>query len=49
MLKITEVAEIFSVSRQTILAWIKKGKIKAVKIDRLYLIEASEIKRIKGE
>ena len=48
MLKITQVAKMFGVSRQTILTWINKKKIKAIQVDRCYLVEEEEIKRIKA-
>lgn len=43
MLTVTEVANKFSVSRQTVLKWIKKGKIKAVKVDKVYRIPKEQI------
>lgn len=35
---IEELTEKFGVSRQTVSAWIKKGKIKVIKIDRKVFI-----------
>ena len=43
MLTVTEVAKTFSVSRQTVLKWINKGKIKAVKVDKVYRIPKKQI------
>lgn len=36
----------FSVSRQTVLKWIKTGKIKAVKVAKVYRILKEEIDRL---
>ena len=46
MLTVTEVAKQFSVSRQTVLKWINNGKIKAVKVVKVYRIPKEEIDRI---
>ena len=46
MLTVTEVAKMFSVSRQTVLKWINKGKINAVKIVKVYRIPKEEIDRL---
>ena len=43
MLTVTEVANMFSVSRQTVLKWINNGKIKAVKVVKVYRIPKEEI------
>lgn len=43
MYTVTEVANKFSVSRQTVLKWINKGKIKAVKVDKVYRIPREQI------
>lgn len=43
MYTVTEVAKQFSVSRQTVLKWINKGKIKAVKVDKVYRIPREQI------
>ncbi len=43
MYTVTEVAKTFSVSRQTVLKWINKGKIKAVKVDKVYRIPKEQI------
>ena len=46
MLTVTEVAKMFSVSRQTVLKWIKTGKIKAAKVVKVYRIPKEEIDRL---
>lgn len=46
MYTITEVAKMFSVSRQTVLKWINNGKIKAVKVVKVYRIPKEEIERL---
>ena len=46
MYTVTEVANIFSVSRQTVLKWIKTEKIKAVKVVKVYRIPKEEIDRL---
>ena len=46
MLTVTEVAKQFSVSRQTVLKWINNGKIKAVKVVKVYRIPKEEIDRL---
>lgn len=46
MYTVTEVANKFSVSRQTVLKWIKTGKIKAVKVVKVYRIQNEEIDRL---
>lgn len=43
MYTVTEVATIFSVSRQTVLKWINDGKIKAAKVVKVYRIPKEEI------
>lgn len=47
MYKVSEVAKIFNVSRQTVLHWIKNGTIKAVKPLKDYRISAEEVERLK--
>lgn len=49
MYTVTEVAKMFSVSRQTVLEWIKSGKIKAVKVVKVYRIPSEEIERIMAD
>ena len=39
-------AKMFSVSRQTVLKWINNGKIKAVKVVKVYRIPKEEIDRL---
>ena len=46
MYTVTEVANKFSVSRQTVLKWINTGKIKAVKVVKVYRIPKEEIERL---
>lgn len=46
MYTVTEVAKMFSVSRQTVLKWINNGKIKAVKVVKVYRIPKEEIERL---
>lgn len=46
MYTVTEVAKMFSVSRQTVLKWINNGKIKAVKVVKVYRIPNEEIERL---
>ena len=46
MYTVTEVANMFSVSRQTVLKWINNGKIKAVKVVKVYRIPKEEIDRL---
>lgn len=43
---VSEVAKELGYSRQTVLAWINKGKIHAIRPDKEYRIPASEIKRL---
>lgn len=45
MYTIKEVMEILKVSRITITTWIKKGKIKALKVDKIVRIPQSEIEK----
>ena len=49
MYTVTEVAKMFSVSRQTVLKWINNGKIKAVKVVKVYRIPKEEIDRLIDE
>ena len=46
LLTVTEVAKMFSVSGQTVLKWINNGKIKAVKVVKVYRIPKEEIDRL---
>lgn len=46
MYTVTEVSNMFSVSRQTVLKWINNGKIKAVKVVKVYRIPNEEIERL---
>jgi len=45
---ISDVAKIFSVTRQTVMTWIKHGIIHGVKIGGVYRISEEEIKRLSG-
>lgn len=45
---ISDVAKIFRVTRQTVMAWIKNGTIHGVKIGGVYRISEDEIKRLSG-
>ena len=50
MKTVTETAKMLGVSRQTILVWISKGIIKAIKPMKEYRISEEEIERVlKGE
>lgn len=42
---IREVAETLKISGKTVRAWIKAGKIRAVKLGRLVRISAAELQR----
>ena len=46
---VAEAAKELGFTRQSVLNWIKKGRIDAFKIMREYRINESEIKRIRGE
>lgn len=46
MYTVTEVAKMSSVSRQPVLKWIKTGKIRAVKVVKVYRIPNEEIDRL---
>lgn len=48
MLTVSQVADIFNVSRQTVLLWIKKGVIKASKPVRKYCVSKEEVERLKN-
>lgn len=43
------VANVFCVTRQTVLNWIKSGYLKGQKVGRKYLVPESEIKRLMGD
>ena len=42
---VTQIAEMYSVSREAVHQWIKAGKFKAVQVGKLYRISESEIKK----
>lgn len=46
MYSLAQVAELFSVTRQTVLNWVKVGNIHAVKVGRKWLVKESEIERL---
>lgn len=46
---VVEAANELGFTRQTVLNWIKQGKIEAFKVMRDYRINEREIKRIRGE
>lgn len=46
MYSLSQVAEIFSVTRQTVLNWVKSGHIHAVKVGRKWFVRESEIERV---
>lgn len=48
MFTVSQTAKMLGVSRQTILAWINQDIIKASQPNRLYLIPAAEVERIKA-
>lgn len=48
MYSVSQVADIFNVSRQTILLWINKGVLKASKPVRKYCISKEEVERLKN-
>ena len=45
---VSEVAKELGFTRQTVLNWIKQGKIEAFKVIRDYRISGSEIRRLRG-
>jgi len=46
-MKVSEVAKILNVSRHTVLNWIRKGKMKAIRLPGgRYRIPESEVRRI---
>lgn len=46
---VAEVAKELGFSRQTVLIWIKEGKLQAFRVSRDYRINESEVKRVRGE
>lgn len=46
LLKPKEVAELLRVHRVTVTEWIKAGKIKAIRIGKLWRIPESEVRRL---
>nr|DAG28493.1 MAG TPA: helix-turn-helix domain protein [Caudoviricetes sp.] len=49
MYSVSEVADIFNVSVQTVRNWIYTKKINAVQIDRAFRIDESEIEKLKKD
>jgi excisionase family DNA binding protein len=49
MKNINDAARELSCSYQTIMKWIKTGKIHAIRIGRFYKIEDKELERIKSK
>lgn len=47
MLTLKQVADVFGVTRQTVLNWVNTDYIKATKIGGHYRVEQSEIDRLK--
>ena len=46
---VTQFAELFGISRQTVWKWIKAGKLKVIRLEKLYRIPVSEVERIKND
>ena len=44
---VTQVAELFGISRQAVWKWIKAKKLKVIRLEKLYRIPVSEVERIK--
>ena len=44
---VTQFAEMFGISRQTVWKWIKAKKLKVIRLEKLYRIPVSEVERIK--
>ncbi len=49
LFNVHEAAEVFRNSHYTVRAWIREGRLKAVKLGRLVRIEQSEIQRMVAE
>lgn len=49
LLTVSQAAEAFSATSQTIRNWIRGGRIKSVRIGNRFLIPRSEIERLRGE
>ncbi len=49
LLTVSQAAEAFSASSQTIRNWIRGDRIKSVRIGNRFLIPRSEIERLRGE
>jgi len=44
-----EVGELVGVTRQTVLSWVKRGWVKAIRVGKHYRIAGSELKRFLNE
>ena len=44
---VTQFAELFGISRQTVWKWTKAKKLKVIRLGKLYRIPVSEVERIK--
>lgn len=49
LLTVSQAAEAFSATSQTIRNWIRGDRVKAVRIGNRFLIPRSEVKRLRGE
>jgi excisionase family DNA binding protein len=43
-----EFCEMFKISRQTFQAWVKKGLVNVVQVDRLIRVTEEEVQRLKN-
>lgn len=49
-ISITQFAKLFGISRQAVWKWIRSGKVKAIRLGKVFRIPVSEVDRIeKGE
>jgi excisionase family DNA binding protein len=49
LLTVSQAAEAFSATSQTIRNWIRSDRVKAVRIGNRFLIPRSEVERLRGE
>jgi excisionase family DNA binding protein len=49
LLTVSQAAEVFSATAQTIRNWIRGDRIKSVRIGNRFLIPRSEVERLRGE
>lgn len=47
--KISKVAEALGISRKTLWQWVREGKVRAVRVGKLWVIPESEVKRLMGK